>query len=438
MIDWAFAIALLLNLTGSFSFAASFAGVSIATASLALLVVQCMYLVWRWPLTVRLLRRRAILLWLGLLLAWPLLSLMWAPEQSARLAGLQVYYVSLLLGAAVFVRARGWRPLAQVAGWAILVSIVGLWLSWWRPELFALVRELADTPPDYFGRPFGFFLQPNDAAMSITALFMLRFVGLKPDRHLPAIAAVLALLTLVVWTGSRSMFVSAIAVGLTFLAHRTTYFRVGGYRLSPAVRGIVGAMVLVAVSWGVGFGLTAGGDMVRDTPVGAMVERIRSLDQVNQSFFEQDGSAVERLLAMSQYLDLVSRRPFTGYGLGAADTFRATGELPDVSHNLFLELAFHYGIPYVVGLLALTWRLWRHRARPEIEASLGSNLVNQFVVAFVLSGCFSSMVLASRVLMVVLGALLGAYAASAREITVVRREVREPARSHGSEVVACA
>ena len=83
---------------------------------------------------------------------------------SVRHLAVLFYNLSIVLAAATYVVMNGWARLRQLAAIAVVVTIVGLLLSWLVPGMFAAAAQLTESRQDFQGRAFGFFLQPNIAA----------------------------------------------------------------------------------------------------------------------------------------------------------------------------------------------------------------------------------------------------------------------------------
>jgi len=125
---------------------------------------------------------------------------------------------------------------------------------------------------------------------------------------------------------------------------------------------------------------------------------------------ETDKSIGERLFTLQEHLQLVVARPWTGYGLGAANRFWLDEAVLLPSHNVFIELAVNFGALYVVFLVFLLFWLLRNRHRPAVEQHVRSNLFAQMVFAIVILGMADNTVFYSRPFISVLGGLVGLLA----------------------------
>lgn len=408
--DWLYSLVLLLNLTGLFSFTAPLLGVKVAAVSAAMLVFNLLYLGYRAPLTWRVMQRPLVLVWAVILCWWPLLTAIYAPVVSTRHLGLQLYNLSLVLGAAVFTIANGWPALRRLAGLAVAVTAFGLVLSWMEPGLFTAVSRLTQSREQYGGRAFGFFLQPNMAAENTIYMSVLWMAGDRVVSVARTWARVVTMALTVLVTGSRSGFAAASLIGILGVAQSGV--RAGlRHRLSRGVRLLKAAVVLLVAS-GSFFLLLSTVNTSSEGLLSGSLQRASSVLALDSGRrVAVDGSAVERVVAIAQYAGLVAQRPFGGYGLGSSDNFRERGLLIRSSHNAFIEASLNFGIPYVVAMVVALLATVRHGNRQAVEGGLGTGVVLQLVAAIALTGMVSNTILDSRVLLVALGAVIGALIA---------------------------
>lgn len=430
--DRMFSLVLLLNLTGLFSFVAPLLNVKVATVSVLMLALNLAYLGYRAPRAWTAVQRLPVAAWLVVVLAWPLLTVAYAPVLSLRNIGLQLYYASLLVAATVYVSVCGWRAMQRLAGAAVVVTLFGLLLSAAMPELFAAVARLTESRDQFNGRPFGFFMQPNMAAENSIYMSVLWLAG---DRQVSVSRTwyrVAVMCATVLITGSRSGFAVALVVGLLALMQAGAAASGGRVRYTRGVRVLraTSVVLVVAVSFGLLLSVLS---TARSGLVGFGLERVRSvLEFSSGNQVSADGSGAERLVAMAQYAGFIQQRPLTGYGLGANDHYKQAGLLIRSSHNTYLEAGFLYGVPFVLFWVGVMLAMTRHPARAEVEAALNSGLVLQLMAALAITALTSNTTLDSRVLQTGLGAMLGALAFPSR----LRTPARAPARPVHAPAVA--
>jgi hypothetical protein len=361
MADLVLRLVLLLSMTSVFRFAAPLLGAGIGLVSALSLFVLAAYVLVRLRAIRELFRSRLFLAWTVLLLIWPISTLAYSPAPAGRGGGLQVLYWLLFATAGVLVYRRGWNALRRVAGWSLLVSLVGLLASLMSPELFASTALLAGESPGHEGRAFGFFLQPNRAATSILVLGIVWNAAIGGHSLGRGVVRSLLVLLGVTLTGSRGGIVVAVVIcGMMIADSGLGNARMMGRRVSLAVR-LSLVMFLSAVVFGsFWYSLSTASSSLADSGLQRRVEFLLSAPSAEA--FLDDASVSARLVYQAQYLDRIRRRPLEGFGLGAANYFGESGELLNSSHNLFIETSFDFGVLYGLALLitmGLTWRAAR-------------------------------------------------------------------------------
>lgn len=407
MADLLFRFVLLINLTGLVTLAAPVIGLPIASVSILLLALNLLYLCYRWPVTWRLLTARSLWPWFVLFLVWPIATVFYTPLVDSRRIGLSVYYMSLFLSVAVFVLVRGWHAFRSVVGMAILLTALGLGLSWLRPSAFAVAAELANATTDYGGRAFGFFLQPNVAAESTIFMYVVWFASGMLRKLPKASVEGLGLVVMVGSTGSRAGIL--IAVGLMTLLLLDTMQRQTGKtraRWSSGVRLVTGTAAFAIIIAVVGIGVVTIEARMSLSGIGWLLQR----DEVSapgQQVTEasEDASVGLRVFSLQQHATLVAERPFTGYGLGATARLLEAEQVTIATHNEFMEIAVNFGLFYVVLFCALLYGLIKHPQRRHVEGALKSNAYIQIVVVLIVGCLASNTILESRTVIAVVGAL---------------------------------
>jgi hypothetical protein len=201
------------------------------------------------------------------------------------------------------------------------------------------------------GRTFGFIRQPNHQGtflnLGIAALFTFcRF--LPPRRALWLFCVVCPVLVFgIVSTSSRTALIQ-----LIFLASLAALTM----QQKPHQRWLAGLTVLLAmVTWGVLYMMSREGGAA-----------FYGVQKVAQTSAEGMGVRMEMWL---QTMGLIAERPWLGFGIphygavfylyGAAEK---VGVVMTNSHNLFLQMAFAFGIPITtVFFAALAWIVWQAR-----------------------------------------------------------------------------
>jgi O-antigen ligase len=276
-------------------------------------------------------------LWLFLLLFfWSLISLSWSHDAERYLTIIkrEVFFLLLILGWIVWGRTFN-RPLqAMMILWG---GLAGLY------SLAALIAYPMRGIDRMYG--FGGFMDnPNPAGYTIAALIVLSCTWWPQKLSGRVIWGLLQACSVafVILTGSRGSMVSLMAVAAVVVL-------LGGGRFYRAL----GVLALLAAA------------------VFAIFE---------PSIFQRGDS--ERSILMRGAIDLIQQRPWLGIGLSSDYEVSAGGQVFGHCHNMILDTAVQYGLPFTVLWIWLwCWlglRAWRHRAE-----TLGMTILMVWVFATV-------------------------------------------------------
>ncbi|SDG79620.1 O-antigen ligase [Pseudomonas abietaniphila] len=276
-------------------------------------------------------------LWLFLLLFfWSLISLSWSHDAERYLTIIkrEVFFLLLILGWIVWGRTFN-RPLqAMMILWG---GLAGLY------SLAALIAYPMRGIDRMYG--FGGFMDnPNPAGYTIAALIVLSCTWWPQKLSARVIWGLLQACSVafVILTGSRGSMVSLMAVAAVVVL-------LGGGRFYRAL----GVLALLAAA------------------VFAIFE---------PSIFQRGDS--ERSILMRGAIDLIQQRPWLGIGLSSDYEVSAGGQVFGHCHNMILDTAVQYGLPFTVLWIWLwCWlglRAWRHRAE-----TLGMTILMVWVFATV-------------------------------------------------------
>lgn len=303
----------------------------------AFVYLPCLYLIVRYFHEFRhtVLNRRE--LWLFLLLfVWSLVSLSWSADAERYLTIIkrELFFLMLILGWIVWGRTFN-KPLQ---------SMMILWGA--LAGLYSLAALIA-YPMRGIDRMFGFggFMDnPNPAGYTIAALVVLSCTWWPQRLSARVVWAILQACSVafVIMTGSRGSIVSLIAVA--------------------------GVVVLLG-----------GGRFYRALAIVALVAAA-ALAIFEPSIVQRGDS--ERLILMKGAVELIQQRPWLGIGLSSDYEVSAGGVVFGHCHNLILDTAIQYGVPFAalwIWLwLWLGFRAWRHRTE-----SLGMAILMIWVFATV-------------------------------------------------------
>jgi O-antigen ligase len=412
LLDRIFIFVLLLNLTGLFVFIALRLKVNIVTVSLVLLGLNCLYITVNYKLALRIFRNKHIFYWSIFLLLWPLLATSYAPVINFRELGLQVYYFTLLLATIAYLLRNGSKSFHYIITAAFVVTIVGLILSMFTVNLFQTGSSNDQLNIRYQGRAFGFFMQPNLAAMSLNLLFVAWFAGLRKTRFLTMFLSTFGLLILVSLTGSRAGFISAAAIVFLIFVNRSIRTKKPFTILISPKSVITFFLVLGCFQASLPSILSfLKANLPNRVDNFDVINRIHAISEMNFSEKTSQGTSTvaKRLSAIDQYTPGIMEHPILGNGFGSITFLQAKGILGRSSHNQYLKIAFETGIFHLVFYLFILGLIYMDPKRKQIERAFHTNSYSQLLTVIILAGLVSNAVLNSRVLYCVLGCFIGMF-----------------------------
>ena len=409
MFDKIISLILLLNLTGLFSFIAPHFNVDIAAVSLVLLILNCLYLAVNHKVARRIFRKKHIFYWFIFLLFWPLLATIYAPAINFRELGLQVYYFTLLLAVVVYLLRNGFESFHRIITIAIAITVAGLILSMFKSEYFQSVASIIDNRLAYQSRAYGFFMQPNLAALNSILLFIAWFAVLRKPKIFTVLLSSVGLLVLVTLTGSRGGFVMAVAViSLIFINKSIRVRKPLTILISPKsiitfllVSGCFLACIPLLLSF-----LTA--NLPKHIGNFDVIARINAMSQMKltEKDSKNKSTVTKRLQVLKQYSAMVCEHPILGNGFGSTTILQDKGLLGRSSHNQYLKIAFETGIFRLAFYLLLLLSIYVHPRRKRIERLLHTNSYAQLLMVVMLASMVSNTVLDSRVLYCIMGCFI--------------------------------
>lgn len=417
LLDRIFIFVLLLNLTGLFGFISLKLNVNVAIVSLVLLGLNCLYITVNYKLVRSIFRNKHMFYWFIFLLFWPLLATSYAPVINFRELGLQVYYFTLLLATIAYLLRNGSKSFHYIITAAFVITIAGLILSMFTVNLFQTEGSNDPLNIRYQGRAYGFFMQPNLAAMSLNLLFIAWFAGLRKTRFLTLFLSSFGLLILMSLTGSRAGFIMAVTVvSLIFINRSIRTKKPFTILISPKsvitfflVLGCFQASIPFILNF-----LTA--NLPNRVDNFDVIDRIKAISQMKFSEKTSQGTSTvtRRLNALDQYTSGIWERPILGNGFGSTTFLQAKGVLGKSSHNQYLRIIFETGILRLVFYLLILTLIYMDPKRKKVERRFHTNSYSQLLAVVMLAGLISNTILDSRVLYCVLGCFIGMFILSQR------------------------
>jgi O-antigen ligase len=409
LLDKIFLFVLLLNLTGLFPFVAALIGFESLTISIIMFAINCIYIVVRYKAAKQIFCKQHVIYWFVFLVLWPLLATLYSPKINVREVALQIYYFTLLLGVIIYISRRGFLSFHYVLTIAFVVTIFGLILSMITDSVFQPVALMTDHDLEYQGRAYGFFIQPNVAAMNFLLLFIAWFAGINTPKLSKVFLSTYLLFMLIGITGSRGGYIVTLAVLVLIFIHNSVKLR-KPFSLLMNLKNIVIFLLLIFFSQ---FSISLLPNLQVMLSSGSkdnynLAARTKAISEMK--FIEKDvkgkSTVADRGRIFLYYYDLVCKHPVLGYGFGSNTYYLKEGSLQRSSHNQYLKIAYETGIFRMLFYLAILLFIYLDSKRKRIQQLFHTNSYIQFLVVVMLAGLVSNTVLDSRVFYCVLGVFI--------------------------------
>lgn len=191
---------------------------------------------------------------------------------------------------------------------------------------------------------------------------------------------------------------------------------------------IIGGFALVVLVAFTALGaLTLGGRSLQQSGLETLASRMRfweGFGEGGEGDLMQDKSIKARLEAQGQYLGFISERPFLGYGPEGMRRLASLGLVEKMSHNLYFEKAFRYGVPYLLLILFVYFRTFQRGRRWKAQMPENASVTMILIALLAAAGMVAGGVLESRAVVVVLGAVMGQQYALRRQFLTRARQPR--------------
>ena len=401
-LDLIAAFMLFLNATHLFVFIATIAGVEPKIVSIFSILFFLFYLTLKSRLALKLALLPEFLLWLVVIVVWPIFSAFLSLRIETREIGIQILLYQILLCSGCLMLKHGRPFLSNLIGLCLLVTLFGLGLSLLFPSFFEAAAANATKPSFYKGRAYGFFLEPNVLAFSVT-LLSVGWLSTRDNnkQHIFVYLFSLSILLAIILTGSRSgMATIAIYLILTLISllrkkrRRNIVFAFGlkAMAISLVLMGTIAIFMLAKYQVARSSTESKGHFDLND--------RINSIGTTDLT---QDLSLQTRFLMQAEAINKIIDKPFFGYGLEAEQRLKEKGILHGSSHNTILTLGLNYGLTYISILLFAFAYLCFSPGRKRAENQIGINSYFHFVILVFLISQGISVTMESRLVFMVIG-----------------------------------
>jgi O-antigen ligase len=335
-----------------------------------------------------------------LLVIGPFISMYATFNFDIRMVLLQLFYFTCFHIAYMAVLKYGIKFATLIVATSALITILSGVASVFSHHLFLPLTLLAESEQFYWGRAFGFYLQPNSFAIAINIHFIALFF-LSKNIKLTLYLYPLFLVSIIL-AGSRTNMVGFAFISMFFLYYLLKYEHKKFIRVSSFYSIILVIFSLYAVPK---FFNSIDGDDFR-----YLNERITYLsDFISGNMKEgvtEDGSMVDRFEYQLVYLDRILEKPIFGHGFGIQYDMKEAGQIIDSAHNTFLEVLLQGGIVYgliLIGFCIIAiYYVFIFQNQKRLQMAYVS-----FVFFMFFYFLFSTTFLSERVVYVFIGLIVG-------------------------------
>lgn len=347
-----------LNLTNIYIVITGLTGFSFQYVGAGLMFVLLAYVLINWSVLYLLLRNQYVVWFLALFYIIPMLTMVYAPYKDFQYLAYSSNAILLFIVALILVYKNGRKSFSRwiFASWVI--CMISVFISYFSPDVFkfivfeqafATTGGLSIQDLDIAGnknkRAFGLYMQSNRAAYAIVIHFLFVSATILHGRPLTRIFVSLISFSGLLLTGSRTgVVIMLIVLGALFLSEIVRGIRVKG----RVRRGLVTPLQYAGVACAVGLGFFLASQFSKgnynEKSQETAVSRVTNSILLNENNLLKDKSVDIRLYAQSVFIDRVMDSPLFGHGHYSQEFGKAIGSLPLSSHNMFLNLAYQYGI----------------------------------------------------------------------------------------------
>lgn len=261
----------------------------------------------------------------------------------------------------------------------IIFNIIFGVVSILNPNFFTPYAELTSSLNFYFGRAYGFFLQPNAFAYGLLINIILLYGLTQHSDKKPSKVYLYLGILLIILSGSRI----GIAFSILFLAY-FNYMFFNLKNVTILIAGVITSIIILS-------------SLIIELQ---LEETLTRLESIRSGSISTDNSLNDRLEYQIKYLEVIKNKPFFGYGFGSTPKLKETGVIIDVAHQTHLDQLLEGGIfQYLLFIIFLLWLGMKMFVR-----KLG--LLRILPVMFLIYSFFSSTLMTERVTFLAIGILI--------------------------------
>ena len=343
----------------------------------------------------------------------PALSVFLSPYVIMRYLGYYVLSGLLFINCCIFIQVEGSHIFKRWIIISFYITIFGIIASYYAPSLFNKIADMQAMSKGEFGvwdtvkvgssvhsRAFGFYMQPNISYTSVLFHLIILVTTLFNNKLFLRLGLYGVAFFSVLLTGSRGGFIMFFVFLATLLLSeclngcRDRWNRkISFIKVMPHYAVILGLIAVIGIAVSV-FGKESSKGVGLN-----VVEKIyyTFVPNLSDTSIGEDQSLSARFDYQKAYIQKLKENPIRlliGHGVGSTAYFRFTGDLPNTSHNNFLEKTFIHGIFISVAMYGMFLFLCKQRCSRLFNHQYGYNIskiitVILFIQTFTINTLFS-------------------------------------------------
>lgn len=368
-----------------------------------------------------LLRIKLFRLWLILLLVYPSISFLISYFFEYLSLNELIYWFSynllyglLMVGATLFSFRNSYAIIKKMAFYSILITLVGFILNYTNYGFTKRVLEFSNAGAashEKLFRAVSFFSNPNAAALSIIIYYIIYISNneMKTFHPVKYVLLSVAVTGMVFLTGSRTSLLILALILLLYVIPSIVKEIMIRYNFSKSLSYlnlIIGGFFFLTVFISTLPFLSNFYSKLMGENILARFDFLTNLISGN-SGLSQDRSVNYRLSIIPDYLERICENPIFGYGPQVVRNNLVSNVFENTSQNLFIEVAFIFGIPYMIFTLYIIFLSYQYALRYRIKAYETFNILKVFIVLIVVLSFSMNNVFWLRAVVIALGFIIG-------------------------------
>ena len=409
-----------LNFTNLYTFLSGLTGLSFKIFGIAFILFMAGYCAVNTAVLNRFLRVNPVLWFLALFVVIPIAAIAYAPYRELRYVGYTINFGMIFLVTGIWILKWGWIRFSKVIFLSWICCVSGICLSYFAPGVFeqvAIIQEQASGERGLWretqiaessqARAFGFYMQSNRAAYAVMMHLLLLMPFILYNRPYARIVVLAISFGAILLTGSRGGYVMLLFVSLMAFFYELKNGVRNKHGISSRIEALPRYVLLVGASALVGIFIL--GVSVRSDKLEAGSS---SATRIFESLFSgkydiaSDSSIQARMNTQKIFISRILEHPVLGRGHYSDEWGKYHGIIPITAHNMYLDLAYQYGIPVTLGCYLWLFYLLFSRGAKAIVEHFRFNSVFMLVFVLCLYSFVSTTVFDLRIFPVVIAFFL--------------------------------